>query len=121
MSVIVKGMDMPESCGSCDISAKISMPSGVILRCRSGKIVRTPINDPHDVLNRRHPDCPLVVLPDKHGRLIDEDDVINAIHERLHELQTHKEFIKKRGDIDLLGILPYIAKIQTIIEAEDSE
>lgn len=58
-------------------------------------------------------------IPEKHGRLIDEDDVIDAIHERLHELQTHKEFIKKRGDIDLLGILPYIAKIQTIIEAED--
>lgn len=58
-------------------------------------------------------------LPEKHGRLIDEDDVIDAIHDRLHELQTHKEFIKKRGDIDLLGILPYIAKIQPIIEAED--
>lgn len=62
-----------------------------------------------------------VELPDKHGRLIDEDDVIDAIHERLHELQTHKGFIKKRGDIDLLGILPYIAKIQTIIEAEGDE
>ena len=57
-------------------------------------------------------------MPEPHGRLIDEDDVIDAIHERLQTLQTHKEFIKKRGDVDLLGVLPYIIKIQTLIEEE---
>ena len=60
-----------------------------------------------------------VPLPKKHGRLIDEDNVIDAIHERLQILQTHKEFIKKREDIDLLGVLPYISKIPTVIEAEE--
>ena len=60
----------------------------------------------------------MVEVPGPHGRLIDEDNVIDAIHERLQTLQTHKEFIKKRGDIDLLGVLPYISKIQAVIEAE---
>ena len=121
MSVLVKGMKMPECCGICKLSVQVSMSLGAVMRCRLLGVVWTSAVDPHDVLNKRHPNCPLVALPDKHGRLIDENDVINAIHERLHELQTHKEFIKKRGDIDLLGILPYIAKIQAIIEAEDGE
>jgi hypothetical protein len=30
-------------------------------------------------------------------------------------------FRRKRGDIDLLGVMPYIAKIPTVIEAEGSE
>jgi len=65
--------------------------------------------------------CPLVEVPTPHGRLIDEDNVIDAIHERLQTLRTHKEFIKKHGDIDLLGVMPYIAKIPTVIEAEEGE
>jgi hypothetical protein len=63
----------------------------------------------------------LVKLPETHGRLIDENNVIDAVHERLQVLRTHKEFIKKHGDIDLLGVLPYISKIQTVIEAEGEE
>ena len=107
MSVIVKGMKKPKCCRICDFNT-------FSMYCR-----RTGSEIDRDYEWRETlPDCPISILPDKHGRVIDEDDVINAIHERLHELQTHKEFIKKRGDIDLLGILPYIAKIHTIIEAE---
>ncbi len=62
-----------------------------------------------------------VPLPKKHGRLIDENNVINAICERLKVLKTHEVFMRKRGDIDLLGVMPYIAKIPTVIEAERSE
>lgn len=60
-------------------------------------------------------------LPEKHGRLIDEDNVIDAIHERIRALQSHKEFIRKHGSIDLIGLMPYIAKIQAVIEAEGEE
>ena len=75
MSILVRGVKLPESCSRCDMSAQISMPSGDIIRCRFGKIVKTPINDPYDVSNRRFFNCPLVALPDKHGRLIDENEV----------------------------------------------
>ena len=92
MSGLIKGMTMPKNCEVC--------PRFCHLDTRN---------------------CPLVELSEKHGRLIDENDVIDAIHDRLRELQTHKEFAKKHGDIDLLGVLPYISKIQAVIEAEGEE
>ena len=63
----------------------------------------------------------LIDVPEPHGRLIDESNVRDAIYERLKALQTHEVFRRKRGDIDLLGVMPYIAKIPTVIEAEGSE
>lgn len=62
-------------------------------------------------------DCPLVEVPEPHGRLIDELRVIDAIHERLEVLRTHEVFVRKH----LLGVMPYIAKIPTVIKAEGSE
>lgn len=115
MSVVVIGMEMPENCGKCPFLIEEDIDFDVCRQCGAGKNGYIYEKD----IDGFPSDCPLVAFPDKHGRVIDEDDVINAIHERLHELQTHKEFIKKRGDIDLLGILPYIAKIHAIIEAED--
>lgn len=60
---------MPENCGECYLSARTSLPSGVVTRCRLGGVVGTPIEES----NKRHPDCPLVALPDHHGRLVDAD------------------------------------------------
>lgn len=45
--------------------------------------------------------------------------MIAAIRQRLEVLQTHKEFIRKRGDIDLLGVIPYITKIPTVIKGSE--
>ena len=62
-SVIVKGMKMPDSCYHC----KIAESCGHYIA---------------NYTNRRHPDCPLVALPDKHGRLVDAD----ALRDRLRNL-----------------------------------
>lgn len=110
MSVMVKGMRMPKSCSYCDFY------NMRLVRC-----TRIPKWLEIDVCNYRDKECPLVEVPVPHGGLLDENDVIDAIHDRLHELQTHKEFQKKHGDIDLLGVMPYIAKIQPVIEAEGTE
>lgn len=56
MSIIVKGMKMPDSCYHCKIAESCG----------------------HYIANytdRRHPDCPLIVLPDHHGRLVDADEL----------------------------------------------
>ena len=107
MSVLINGMKMPDNCESC------AFESGF------GFCLAKSDNFCGYTNYRKRPEwCPLVELPEPHGRLIDENNVIDAVHERLQTLQTHKEFIKKRGDIDLLGVLPYVSKIQAVIEAE---
>lgn len=45
------------------------------------------------------------------GRLLDEDDVIDAINKRISVLQKHPEFRRKHADIDLYGIKPMIAEL----------
>lgn len=63
MSVLVKDMNLPENCFDCDFSN----------RGRSACCIRT--RNPIGIFNGlvRPRDCPLVPLPEKHGRLIDAD------------------------------------------------
>ena len=120
MSVLIKDMEMPKGCYDCmlcrlhPIQRELRFCCEVINRAFEA-------SEESEMEKKRLFDCPLVEVPAPHGRLIDEDNVIDAIHERLQTLRTHKEFIKKHGDIDLLGVMPYIAKIPTVIEAEEGE
>lgn len=63
MSIIVKNMQMPKNCAECPVAL-----SGKY--CRINKThttyIKLPIRPDH---------CPLVELPEKHGRLIDENEV----------------------------------------------
>ena len=61
MSVIVKGMKMPETCDEC-LTLRLSF-------CATFKCYeKFPLQDEL----QRLPDCPLHPLPEKHGGLIDE-------------------------------------------------
>jgi hypothetical protein len=69
MSVIVKGMKMPENCWECletDLNIAVSVFGGMCPYCEK---IRTD----HNMKTGRHPECPLGALPDKHGDLIDRD------------------------------------------------
>lgn len=59
MSVIVKGMEMPASCRSCDFCDDEAR------FCKAAKEFIPMVGKPWF--------CPLVELPEKHGRLIDID------------------------------------------------
>ena len=59
MGVIVKGIKMPMNCKHCPFISTICYITN------------------KDNLNVRQDDCPLVEIPDKHGRLIDADDCFN--------------------------------------------
>ena len=106
MSVIVKGMEMPESCGACKLSVQVSMSLGAVMRCRLVGVVGTSGSDPHDVFNKRHPNCPLVALPDRHGRLIDADACAEYFWEHL-------------DDNGMAGAMNAINDTPTIVESED--
>lgn len=61
MSVLIKGMQIPENCAECPVAL-------------SGKYCRiNKTNATIRVLPIRPDHCPLVELPDHHGRLIDAD------------------------------------------------
>ena len=60
MSVLFKGMVMPQCCGECKFM--------VDRWCYASE-------DAYFVENKRHPDCPLVEVPTPHGRLIDADEL----------------------------------------------
>ena len=67
MSVLIKGMKMPEKCGLCDLFHAESPMHCTVVKWH--KTVGAPYGMP------RPEWCPLIALPDHHGRLIDENEV----------------------------------------------
>ena len=69
MSVIVRGMEMPKSCGECfACKAELSQEKKVIYVCCFTR------EEYVSGENRVETDCPLIHVP-PHGRLIDEKDI----------------------------------------------
>ena len=68
MSVLVKGMKMPDSCAVCRFAGKGGYHMERVVCMFTGK-------NEDAVKVDRLSDCPLVALPDKHGRLVDADEL----------------------------------------------
>ena len=75
MSILIKDMEMPKNCAYCPLSGYRNTSLGQILDCKRIGTVGTAVRDTHDVLNRRHPNCPLIDIPTPHGRLIAEKTI----------------------------------------------
>lgn len=103
MSVLIKGMGMPESCEDC--SAQIIDPTGGASGCA--------VN--HSIIlrkrgERRPTECPLVEVP-KHGRLIDADEFEKYVELEYETREiSHPNWIKFRV---------WCGDQPTIIEAEE--
>ena len=95
MSVIVKGMEMPNVCAYCFIdSSECNLHSSV------------------NIWRERHPDCPLIDIPTPHGRLIVEKTITEIRYhdadgyhivngEQLCELEIDAEtVIKAEGETE---------------------
>ena len=65
MSVLIKGMEMPRTCRWC-----IDSGLRTAIRCDEWKWISAG-----RIENERAWSCPLVTLPEKHGRLIDADEI----------------------------------------------
>lgn len=70
MSVLVIGMDYPDNCLQCSFVRIVSghYYCGCNANCMLGEYVGEHLEGVG-----RHEGCPLVELPEKHGRLIDAD------------------------------------------------
>ena len=113
MSIIIRGMEMPENCSVCPLS-KLS-PTGESLVCNA-----TLFHVPWD---ERSEDCPLLPLPEKHGRLVDVDELQKV---KFHPLpythitpsDVHAESYK-RGWNDAIDAITEDAP--TVVKAEEEE
>lgn len=68
MSILIEGMEMPDSCNHCFVTPGCC--PAVRKRIKSDKPGYKWIP-----ANYRHEDCPLIEVPAQHGRLIDADAV----------------------------------------------
>lgn len=96
MSVYIKGMEMPTSCGECRFYGEYCYAKG-----DENKYSKLP--------------CPLVPVP-PHGRLIEESMVLDIVFEWCPDDDGS---VGKDGD--LREMLDEIEALPTIIPAEESE
>ena len=107
MSVLIKGINPPKSCYTCDWYNK----------------VQCPVNDGKCYYRTtRHPNCPLTEIPTPHGRLIDADEFEREFNNHLLPI-----LVKKYGEEEALKGLHFsfrdcICNIQcqkTVIEGSE--
>ena len=103
--MIVIDMELPKTCRSCNLSfdAYGSITEGKCAALRCGV---TYMND------RRNPICPIVgEIPDKNGRIVDVENVMNQIRICFTECKL------KNVEVTPFILATYIAKAPTILEA----
>lgn len=96
MSIIVKGMEIPKNCWEC-----IQLGFRTAIGCTEW----TKISAGRCETERAY-SCPIAVLPDKHGRLVDADE-------------SEKYFWEHLDDNGMAGAMNAINDMPTIVEAED--
>ena len=113
MSVLVKGMKMPENCEACEYQTKgACFASGV----NKGTITIRR-------MDKERPDwCPLVELPEKHGDLIDRKALNDAVLKWLPHDPCGYEYKERPFETDIcVSMLMEIEEQDTVIEAEGEE
>lgn len=73
--IIIKGMGMPKTCHECPLNVSIYTYDGGDETCA----LNAWDGYSEQPKTTRHPDCPLVPLPEGHGRLGDLDALMNNI------------------------------------------
>lgn len=111
MSILIKGVEMPKDCSVCPCFQYDMFDDDIDGYC---KALETKIMN----RSKRHPDCPLVELPEKHGRLVDADKLADL-------LSKEKEKVVGEGNLFLCFAVGFawgfIIKEPTVVEAEGSE
>lgn len=103
MSVLIKGMEMPTSCDSCRIMEFEDTNCVEEFYCGCPIVFKA---HPQGVDHR--PDyCPLIEVPEPHGRLIDADAI------------PYKKIMYDDDDFYYGVTKPYIDRIPTVIPASE--
>ena len=108
MSILIRGMKMPKGCYYCRFVEYFTV----------GCMAKPEVDiDRDDWYSMRATGCPLVELPEKHNRLLDERKVIWAFNDAI--LDEAKETGKCRATWnEVYGI---VKTVPTVLEAEGEE
>lgn len=116
MGVYIKGMEMPKNCNECKFGTWSILHQTAA--CKRHDFDPCFKDSSREYMEKRADFCPLVEVPEPHGRLIDVDNLMNNI------LYEAKEAIKK-NDKDRAFWIGYAAEIimkeLPVIEGEDGE
>lgn len=86
MAVLIEGIEMPKSCGNCYMFSFLSDS------CRITNHVTEEMND--KMFDRRFDDCPLIEVPELHGRLIDTKQLKETLDYYIREAGWSDEINK---------------------------
>ena len=114
MSILIKGMEMPQNCYTCNLCNYYNEPN-------QGCYCVTLRADLHstDIMKERAKNCPLVELP-PHGRLIDADALEELFREVIGNIAKRKEMepVLEHMVRASAMVIEMIDDAPTIIEAE---
>ena len=123
MSILIRGMKMPTTCEECDFCHWSNLhQTGICDRCGD-----EPVCPDYgtDYKRTRARFCPLIKLPEKHGRLVDADALHVLFENQWHYLQCLNWDENPTAEMKQTGINWCINTLHddapTIIEAEGDE
>ena len=106
MGVYIRGMEMPNTCEECNLDSFCDKWIEARKMCGEWELgVKATI---------RHPDCPLVPVPEPHGWLIDETNILKVFSEEVWGFNT--DFAK-----GMQSVLTEIRGAPTIVPATNKE
>ena len=106
MSILIKGMKMPKNCDKCILSSSTAM------RCDATK--KSLVTDTYP---KRPSWCPLVKVPEPHGRLIDADKFMKPFCDLLEKDEHSLDYYS----VGYTGLNAMISDSPTVIESEGRE
>lgn len=117
MSVVVIGMDMPANCLQCSFVRIVNNHyyCGCNANCMLGEYVGEYLEGVG-----RHEGCPLVELPEGHGRLIDDSQLRETfgMGERCNECKQDKRDCQYNQLFTRMDFCGWLDEMETIVEAE---
>lgn len=112
MSILIKGMEMPESCEDCDLCTS----DGYCIAMGDDSLWDVlPEGAEYFPTGWKYEGCPLVEVPAPHGRLIDYDWVVENVIKKLG-IKDKQYLLQAEKALMIL-----VDEAPTVIEAEVTE
>ena len=110
MSVLIRGMEMPDRCFACPMCDVYD--AEVNCAISHGSYIEYRDVDEQTAINGRPDWCPLIPVP-PHGRLIDADALLAIVKSAMEDDDMYED--------DYMNVRDWLAVVPTFIPAEEGE